>query len=261
MELKGKVAVITGAGSGIGKRTALLFAQEGCRVVAVSRTKEEIDETVREIESNGGDGLSIEADVSRASDVERIYRETEKHFGQLDIIFAHAGVNGVWAPIDELDVAEWAQTIQINLAGTFHTVKFGVPLLKKTGGGSIIITASVNGTRVFSNGGASAYSSSKAGQMAFMKMMALELAKDRIRVNAICPGEIETEIDDNTQPRHVEKAQEPQEFPEGRIPLTDGKPGRPEQVAQLVLFLASDRSDHITGTPIWIDGGESLLQG
>jgi NAD(P)-dependent dehydrogenase (short-subunit alcohol dehydrogenase family) len=135
-----------------------------------------------------------------------------------------------------------------------------VPHLKKQGG-SVIITSSVNGTRIFSNTGATAYSCSKAAQVAFAKMTALELAKDRIRVNVICPGAIESEIDENTEKRDVEKVKEPVEFPEGKIPLTDGKPGKGEDVAQLVLFLASDASKHISGSEVWIDGAESLLQG
>ncbi|HSG39630.1 MAG TPA: SDR family oxidoreductase, partial [Thermoanaerobaculia bacterium] len=177
-----------------------------------------------------------------------------------DVVFANAGVNGVWAPIDELAPEEWEKTIAINLNGTFFSIKAALPHLKKRGG-SVIVTSSVNGTRMFSNSGASAYASAKAAQVALTQMLALELAKYRIRVNAICPGAITTEIDDHTERRDLEKAKEPVEYPEGKIPLTDGKPGSAEQVAKLVLFLASDESDHITGTPVWIDGGQSLLQG
>jgi NAD(P)-dependent dehydrogenase (short-subunit alcohol dehydrogenase family) len=125
----------------------------------------------------------------------------------------------------------------------------------------VIVTSSVNGTRMFSNTGATAYSCSKAGQVALTQMLALELAQYRIRVNVICPGMIETPIHEKTERRDLDKAKVPVEFPEGTIPLTDGEPGTAEQVAELVLFLASDRSSHITGTPIWIDGGQSLLQG
>ena len=139
------------------------------------------------------------------------------------------------------------------------TVKYAVPYLKRQGG-SVIITSSVNGTRVFSNTGATAYSCTKAAQVAFTKMVALELAEHSIRVNVICPGAIDTNIDENTERRNLEEIQEPVEFPEGKIPLTDGKPGTSEQVAQLVLFLASEASSHITVTEMWIDGGESLLK-
>lgn len=255
-----KVAVITGAGSGIGKATALLLAQEGIKIVAVSHTDEEINQTVEEIKQAGGEAIAVTADISVPEQMEQLYAKTEAEFGRLDIVFANAGINGVWAPIDDLTPEEWSKTVNVNLTGTFLTVKYALPLLKRQGG-AIIITASVNGTRIFSNTGASAYSSTKAAQVAFAKMAALELAKHRIRVNVVCPGAIETAIDDNTKKRNLEQAKEPVEFPEGVIPLTDGEPGTSKQVADLVSFLASDRASHITGTPIWIDGAESLLMG
>ena len=259
-ELAGKVALITGAGSGIGKATAILMAEAGAKIVAISRTQDEVDETIRAVEKAGSEGLALTADIAKVDDMKRVYVELEKRFGRLDIIFANAGINGVWAPIDELTPEEWQNTIDINLTGTYMTVHFGVPLLKRQGG-SIIITASVNGTRIFTNTGSTAYSSTKAAQVAFTQLIALELAKHKIRVNVVCPGAIDTEITDNTEHRHLEAIKEPVEFAEGSIPLTDGKPGTSEQVADLVVFLASDRASHITGTPIWIDGGESLLVG
>ena len=162
-ELAGKVALITGAGSGIGKAAALLMAKAGANIVAISRTQEEVDETIREVEKVGSQGLALTADISSEEDMKRVYEQLEKRFGRLDIIFANAGINGVWAPIDELTPEEWRKTIDINLKGTFLTVKYAVPYLKKRGG-SIIITSSVNGTRNFSNTGATAYSCSKAAQ-------------------------------------------------------------------------------------------------
>ena len=260
MELKNKVAVITGGGSGIGAATARRFAHAGARVVVVGRTAQKLEETVDAIRARGGAASAIEADISVPADMQRLYETVDEQHGRLDVVFAHAGINGVWAPVDELSPEEWEKTIKINLTGTFLTVRYAVPLLKRRGG-AIIITSSVNGTRIFSNAGASAYSSSKAGQIAFMKMIALELAPDKIRVNAICPGAIESEIEDNTERRNTEAAEVPADYPEGRIPLTDGAPGRPEQVADLVLFLASDQASHITGTSVWIDGAESLLLG
>ena len=138
-------------------------------------------------------------------------------------------------------------------------MKYATPHLKRQGG-SVIITSSVNGTRIFSNTGATAYSCSKGAQVVFAQMVALELARFKVRVNAICPGAIETNIDQRTEQRHTDEVKIPVEFPEGNFPL-EGKPGTPEQVAQLVLFLASDASSHITGTPIWIEGAASLLIG
>lgn len=260
MMLREKVALITGAGSGIGLGGALRLAREGARIGALGRTEEELRKVVEQIESQGGEAMVLVADISKPEEMEGAIRKVEERWGRLDIVFANAGINGVWAPLEELKPEEWDQTISVNLKGTFLTVKYAIPLLKRQGG-SVIVTSSVNGTRIFSNTGATAYSSSKAAQVAFTKMVALELAKHRIRVNVICPGWIETNIDENTEERNREKEQEPVEYPEGKIPLTDGAPGTIEQVAELVLFLASDASSHITGTEVFIDGGESLLQG
>ncbi|HET6763325.1 MAG TPA: SDR family NAD(P)-dependent oxidoreductase [Longimicrobiaceae bacterium] len=257
-QLDGRVALVTGAGSGIGAAAAKLLAREGARVACVSRTQEQLDAVVAEIHADGGEAMTVVADVSNADQVERAVRQTVDTWGRLDVVFANAGVNGVWAPLEELEPAEWEKTIAINLHGTFYTVKYAVPHLKKQGGGSVIVCASINGTRVFSNTGASAYASSKAAQVAFTKMVALELARDRVRVNVICPGAIDTQINDSTEQRHTKEAGIPVEFPLGNHPLA-GKPGSSEQVAQLVLFLASDASNHISGTEVWIDGAESLI--
>jgi NAD(P)-dependent dehydrogenase (short-subunit alcohol dehydrogenase family) len=259
-ELSGKVALITGAGSGIGKATALLFARQGATVAILDQTKDDLEQTAQQIEDEGGKVLKITADISFVPDMEKALETIAKQLGRLDIVFANAGVNGVWTPLEELKPEEWDRTININLRGTFLTVKYSIPLLKKQGG-AIVINASVNGTRIFSNTGATAYSCTKAAQLALTKMAALELAKHRIRVNVVCPGAIDTNIDESTEKRDLEKEKEPVEFPQGKIPLTDGKPGKSEQVAELVLFLSSDRASHITGTPVWIDGAESLIMG
>jgi NAD(P)-dependent dehydrogenase (short-subunit alcohol dehydrogenase family) len=201
--------------------------------------------------------LLISADkVQMQSAIKQIIDRWER----LDIVFANAGINGVWAPIEDLTYDDWNYTINNNLTGTFLTIKYAVPYLKKKGG-SVIVTSSVNGNRIFSNTGATAYSVTKAGQVAMTKMLAVELGKHKIRVNVICPGAIKTEIQDNTTQKNIEKEKEPVEFPEGKIPLTRGEPGEAEQVAKLVLFLASDNSSHISGTEIYIDGAESLLMG
>jgi NAD(P)-dependent dehydrogenase (short-subunit alcohol dehydrogenase family) len=260
MQLTDKVALITGAGSGIGKAAAELMAKEGAKVALLGRSEDELNKTLSQIQSNGGAAISVLADISQPEQMQQATQKVIDEWGRLDIVFANAGINGVWASLEELEPEEWDKTININLTGTFLTVKYAVPYLKRQGG-AVIITSSVNGTRIFSNTGATAYSCTKAAQVAFTKMVALELAQDRIRVNVICPGAIETNIDENTERRDLEEITEPVEFPEGKIPLTDGKPGTSQQVAQLVLFLASEASSHITGTEVWIDGGESLLKG
>jgi NAD(P)-dependent dehydrogenase (short-subunit alcohol dehydrogenase family) len=260
MQLSGQVALITGAGSGIGRATALLFAREGAQVGALGRTLDDVQQTVDDITRAGGDATALVADVSDFQSMQQAVETLVGRYGRLDIAFANAGINGVWASLDDLTPDDWDETLGINLKGTFLTVKAALPHLKVRGG-SVLVTSSVNGTRMFSNTGATAYACSKAGQVAFVKMTAIELAQHRIRINVLCPGAIETNIDSSTERKNLEEIRVPVAFPEGEIPLTSGRPGTSEQVAELALFLASDRAAHISGTEVWIDGAQSLLQG
>jgi NAD(P)-dependent dehydrogenase (short-subunit alcohol dehydrogenase family) len=261
MDLHDRVALVTGASSGIGRATARLFAKHGARVALAARSEDELNALADEIRADGGEALVVPTDVSKPDEVEASIQKIDDEWGRLDVVFANAGINGVWAPIDELEPDEWNKTIAVNLTGTYHTIHFAVPLMKREDGGAILITASINGTRRFTGAGATAYASTKAAQLAMGNMLALELAKHRIRVNVICPGAIDTAIEEKMETRDEEEAAEPVEYPAGDVPLTDGTPGTPNDVADLALFLASDRARHITGTPIWIDGAESLLQG
>ncbi|TNC71292.1 SDR family oxidoreductase [Rubellimicrobium roseum] len=261
MEFEGKVALITGGSSGIGRATVLRLAAGGCVVGVLGHGRDKVERVVSEVRQAGGRALPLVADVTSAEEVQAAFEGLVGEFGRLDYLFANAGINGVWAPIDEITPEEWDRTIATNLRGTYLTLHYGVPHLKRAGGGAVVITASVNGTRIFSNAGATAYSATKAAQVAMTQMLALELAKFRIRVNVVCPGAVETAIDQSTTKRHEELAGEPVEYPEGEIPLTDGDPGTAEEVAELVAFLLSDRARHISGTPVWIDGAESLLVG
>lgn len=260
MTVRGKVAMVTGGASGLGKAAAERLAREGAKVAVLGRSDDENRQVADAINAAGGEAIPVNADISDPAAMQRAVEQVVGRWGRLDIVFANAGINGVWAPLEDLTPEDWQKTIDINLNGTFYTIKYAAPHLKKQGG-SIIITSSVNGTRIFSNTGATAYSCTKAAQVAMAKMLALELAKHKVRVNVICPGAIESQIDENTEKRNVEREKEPVEFPEGEIPLTDGVPGKAEDVGDLVLFLASDQSKHISGTEIWIDGAQSLLQG
>ncbi len=261
VSLVGKVVWITGGGEGIGRGIALLAAECGAKVAVTGRDPKPLEKVVAEIEQHGGTALAVPADVSHEQEMKQAVDTIIKKWKRLDSLCANAGINGTWARIDELDPADWSQTIAVNLTGTFLAIHYAVPHLRRSGAGSILIMSSVNGTRMFSNQGASAYACSKAAQLALGQMLALELAESCIRVNVICPGAIESNIHDKTERQGLEGLGDQVEFPEGKIPLTDGKMGTPQQVAQLAVFLTSDLADHITGTPVWIDGAQSILQG
>lgn len=259
MELKDKVALVTGAGSGIGKAAALKLAAEGAKAAVLSRTADEVEKTCAEIKATGGASIALAADTSDEAQMRAAVQKLTDTFGGLDIVIANAGINGVWAPIDDLTPEEWDKTIAVNLRGTYLTLHLTVPHLKRRGG-SIVVVSSINGTRTFTTPGATAYTVTKAGQVAMVQQLALELGRHGIRVNAVCPGEIETNISANTDSRHREETEVPVIWPEGDIPIAGGKAGKSEDVAETILFLASERARHITGTPIWIDGGQDLLR-
>lgn len=256
--LKDKVAIITGAGSGIGKSTANLFLQEGANVGLI-----DIDhESLQQFKDEADDSDKVRfrtTDVRDASMLKRAIDELVESFGGLDIVIINAGINGRVAPIEDLEEEDWYKTMETNFKSTFLTLKYCTPYLKKQGG-SVVITSSINGTRQFGNIGMSLYASSKAAQLAFGKMAALELSTYHIRVNVICPGYVKTNIQENTDSEHglLSKVEIPVEYPEGDQPLeNDGAEAK--EVGNLILFLASDRSKHITGTEVYIDGGSTLL--
>ncbi len=255
-----KVALVTGAGSGIGRAAAVALAAEGYSIGALGRTTSELEDVVRQIEASGRNAIALEADISNEDQMRNAVDDLIARFGRLDVVVANAGINGVWAPIDDLTLEEWDQTISINLTGTFLTIRAAVPHLKASGGGSIIVVSSINGTRTFTTPGATAYTATKAGQVAMVQQLALELARHHIRINAVCPGEIDTNIDANTALRGEEETAIPVIWPEGQVPITGGAPGRSEDVASVVAFLASDAARHITGSPLWVDGGQGLLR-
>jgi NAD(P)-dependent dehydrogenase (short-subunit alcohol dehydrogenase family) len=259
MHFDGTVALVTGANSGIGHATALRLAREGAKIGALGKNEEELDRTVSELEAAGGEAMTLVADISDSDAMRRAFEALIDRWGRLDVVVANAGINGVWAPIDDLEADEWDTTLAVNLRGTFLTFKYAVPHLRERGG-SIIVVSSIQGTRLFSSPGSTAYACSKGAQVVLMKKMALELAAHDIRVNAVCPGATDTDIDDKTERRNLESISPPVEYPEGKLPLTEGQMSS-DDVARVIVFLASPESRVVTGTEVWVDAGTTLLAG
>jgi len=263
LDFGGKVAFITGGSSGIGLGAAVELARRGAKVGLYSHSQEELEKACAEVVKAGSSGCCalFSGDVADAGALRGALEDLTGKFGGVDIVFANAGINGVWAPLAEIAEEEYDRTMNANLKGTFLTVQAALPHLRKRGRGVVLVTSSVNGNRIFSNTGATVYSMTKAAQVAMVKMLAVELGQEQIRVNAICPGAIQTAISENTEQRHTEDIKMPMELPEGEIPLTGKEPGSIEQVGRLVCFLASDMADHINGEVVYIDGGQSLVRG
>jgi NAD(P)-dependent dehydrogenase (short-subunit alcohol dehydrogenase family) len=248
MRLQGKVALITGAASGIGRETALLFAAEGASVVAVDIDDYGGERTVNAIAASGSAAIYVHADVSSAAECEEMVAKTEEKFGRLDVLFNNAGI--MHSGDDDAvatDEAVWDLTMAINLKGVFLGCKYGIPALRRAGGGSIINTASF----VALLGAATpqlAYTASKGGVLALTRELAVVHARENIRVNALCPGPLRTELlmsflntDEKKQRRLV------------HVPM--GRFGEAKEMAQAALFLASDESSYATGTEFVVDGG------
>jgi NAD(P)-dependent dehydrogenase (short-subunit alcohol dehydrogenase family) len=254
------VALVTGGGSGIGEATCRTFVREGAAVGVLDVRREPAERVAQSIREAGGRAIALEADVADEPAVAAAVRRTVDEFGALHVVFANAGINGMQCPIEEMTLDEWNATLATNLTGTFLTVKHAIPHLRAAGGGSIVITASVNGIHLFSAAGYAAYSTSKAGQFAFGKMAAAELSRWDIRVNVIIPGAIRTNIGERTYQRNLEKVRWNLTMPECFPPLY-GRAADASEVADLVLFLASDESKYVTGTEVVIDAGMTLLRG
>jgi len=255
----GRVALVTGGSSGIGRGAALELARLGARVAVLSFDADRNTETVAEIEAAGGAALPIAADVTRPDELADAVALIDREWGRLDHVVISAGKNGVFAPLDQLTLAEWNDTLATNLTSTFLTTQAALPLLRRAGG-SIVIISSVNGNRTFRFPGAVAYSTSKAGQVTFAKMVAVELAQYGIRINVVCPGAVRTNIGEATHPRDLERITWPVEFPRGAYPL-GGRQAEPTQIARVITFLLSDAADYVTGTEVYADAATSLIHG
>jgi NAD(P)-dependent dehydrogenase (short-subunit alcohol dehydrogenase family) len=252
MRFEGKVALVTGAGVGIGRATAIRFAEEGAKVGINSLTPAHGQETLRKVQEVGGEGLYIQGDVSCAAEAERAVAETVKAFGRLDILFNNAGIV-IPGRIDNTSEEDWDRTMAVNLKGVFLTSKYAIPEMRKNGGGVIIHNASVVALKGVKD--RAPYSASKGGVWALTKAMAADYISDNIRVNCICPG---TTYTPSLQQRI-------DAFPDPEAALASfiarqpmGRLGTEEEIAAAVLYLASDEAAFVTGTTLLIDGGMSI---
>src|ERR1700677_2937719 len=246
-DLEGKVGLVTGGTSGIGRDTAVLFAKAGAKVVVAGRRELEGKETVEVIHAAGGEGLFVKTDVSKASEVDALIQKVVEKFGRLDIAFNNAGVEGVWAPIIRQSEEDFDRTVNINLKGVWLCLKHEIrQMLKQGGGGAIVNMASVTG--LVGAVGAAAYSASKHGVIGLTKTAALENAKSKIRVNAVCPGFTETPMADRIF--HVPGVQK---YVLSCHPI--GRLGRPAEIAEAVVWMCSDRASFMTGQSLVLDGG------
>src|ERR1700682_5062805 len=250
-ELRGKVALVTGGTSGIGRDTALLFAKAGAKVVVAGRREVEGKETVELIRASGGDAMFVKADVSKAAEVDALVQRTVEKFGRLDVAFNNAGIEGHWVPITEQSEEDGYHTSDINLKGVWLCLKYEIrQMLKQGGGGAIVNMASAAG--LMGLAGAGTYCASKHGVIGLTKSAALENARSGIRVNVVCPAVIETAMAERAYgEREVHK------FVLSLHPI--GRFGRPEEIAEAVVWMCSDRASFMTGQSLVLDGG--LLAG
>jgi NAD(P)-dependent dehydrogenase (short-subunit alcohol dehydrogenase family) len=239
-KLQDKVAIITGGVSGIGAASARLFASEGAKVVLVDFNEEKGTSFEAELKSEGHDVIFVKADVTSESDVQNLYDKTLSTYGKVDILFNNAGIGAV-KPTEELTYAEWRKTVEVDLDGVFLVTQPALKEFLKTGGGVIINTASMYGW--VGAAGSAAYNAAKAGVINLSRSLGLEYAERNIRVNALCPGFIETPILGETD----------RDFLTNATPMK--RLGTPEEIASAALFLASDDSSFMTGNSLIVDGG------
>jgi NAD(P)-dependent dehydrogenase (short-subunit alcohol dehydrogenase family) len=244
----GKVAFVTGAGSGIGRATALAFASEGASVVAADIAEQANKATVRAIEEAGGTALAVTCDVSRGDDVRAALDKLMSTFGRLDAAFNNAGSEQPVTPLADLDEGEWDRVLRVNLRSVFLCMKYEIPLMLE-GGGAVVNTSS--GAGVLAIKGQSAYCASKFGVSCISKVAALDYAKAGIRINAVCPGYIDTQMMERFTHGTAEgRASVIAEEPVGRV-------GRPEEIAAAVLWLCSSEAAFVTGHAMVVDGGQT----
>jgi NAD(P)-dependent dehydrogenase (short-subunit alcohol dehydrogenase family) len=250
--LNGKVAIVTGASAGIGRATAKLFAAEGAQVVVGARRQAELDALVAEIRAAGGEAVALAGDVQSEPYNEALVKLALETYGKLDVAFNNAGVLGEMGPSTGVSAQGFIDTLNINLTSAFLGAKYQVPAMQKAGGGSIIFTSTFVGY-TFSFPGVAAYAASKSGLIGLTQALAAEYGPEGIRVNAVLPGAVDTEMY-----RGMNDTPESQAFINGLHALK--RPARPEELARSVLYLASDDSSFVTGTASLVDGGASITR-
>jgi NAD(P)-dependent dehydrogenase (short-subunit alcohol dehydrogenase family) len=248
-EFAGKVAFVTGSASGIGRATALAFAREGVAVAAADVSEKENQETVRMIEGLGGRALGLSCDVTSSENVKAALEKVVQVFGRLDFAFNNAGIEQPITATADLTEEEWAGNLAVNLTGVFTCMKYEIPLVLEQGGGAIVNTSSGAGVKGFA--GQAAYSAAKHGVIGLTKAAALDYAQSSIRVNAVCPGIIETEMMQRFTGRTAEgEARVIAQEPVGRM-------GRPEEIAAAVVWLCSVQASFLVGHALVVDGGQT----
>ncbi len=249
--LQGKSAIVTGAASGIGRASAKLFAAEGAAVMAVDRDADAVAQVAAEITAAGGRAAAFGADAGDEAQVRAFIAAAAAEFGGLDIVYANAGISGGLVPLLEQTVEQWQETLRVNLLGPFLAIKHAAPLMIEKGRGAIVCTASVAGLRA--NAAGSPYSASKAGVISLVQTAANALSGSGVRVNAVCPGLIETGM---TKPLFDHARSRGTEDRIGQLNPTE-RAGVPEEIAAMALFLASDEASYVNGQAIAVDGGLS----
>ena len=247
--LSGKRAIITGAGSGIGRASALLAVSEGASVIAVDLVEDSVDQTAKIIRDNGGEVTTVAADAGDEDAVHGLVDLAMSKFGGLDIFYANAGISGGLVPLSEQTPAHWMEVLRVNLLGPFLAIKHASPVMIEQGKGSIVCTASVAALRA--NAGGSPYSASKAGVISLVQTTANSLFGTGVRVNAVCPGLIETGM---TKPIFDGARQRGTEDKIGQLNPT-ARYGLPEEIARVAMFLASDEASYVNGQAFPVDGG------